>query len=108
MILRLQGSIGHALTVCLETENANQHEMSVLSEHTEGNLRNYLTDVPRQPNPSPDCGFQANQKRAVMREQVERNMSNYFKSIRISRAPETVAMICVCLERSDSPCRRQC
>ena len=49
-----KGSIGHAFTVCLHTENQNQarfspvsrHEVSVLIELTLGHLRCRLTDVP--------------------------------------------------------------
>ena len=59
---RLKGSIGHAFTVCIRTENQNQmsfypfvlHEISVLIELTLGHLRYRLTDVPPQPNSQPD------------------------------------------------------
>ena len=55
------GSIGHALTVCIHTENQNQvsfspfglREISVLTELTLGHLRYYLADVPPQPNSPP-------------------------------------------------------
>ena len=57
-----KGSIGHAFTVCIHTENQNQvsfcpfalHEISVLIELTLGHLRYRLTDVPPQPNSPPD------------------------------------------------------
>ena len=58
-----KGSIGHAFTVCIHTENQNQvsfypfvpHEISVLIELTLGHLCYLLTDVPPQPNsPSVD------------------------------------------------------
>ena len=60
--LRPKGSIGHAFTVCIHTENQNQvsfypfvlHEISVLIELTLGHLRYHLTDVPPQPNSPPD------------------------------------------------------
>lgn len=60
--LRTKGSIGHAFTVCIRTENQNQvsiypfvlHEISVLNELTLGHLRYLLTDVPPQPNSPPD------------------------------------------------------
>ena len=60
---RSKGSIGHALTVCIRTENQNQtsfypfvlHEISVLVELVLGHLRYLLTDVPPQPNSPPDC-----------------------------------------------------
>ena len=58
---KTKGSIGHAFTVCVRTENQNQvsfypcvlHEISVLIELTLGHLRNHLTDVPPQPNSQP-------------------------------------------------------
>ena len=57
-----KGSIGHAFTVCIRTENQNQvgfypfvpHEISVLIEPTLGHLCYRLTDVPPQPNSPPD------------------------------------------------------
>jgi hypothetical protein len=53
-----KGSIGHAFTVCIRTENQNQegfypfilHEISVLIEPSLGHLCYLLTDVPPQPN----------------------------------------------------------
>ncbi|CAN6967532.1 unnamed protein product [Brassica rapa subsp. trilocularis] len=59
---RSKGSIGHAFTVCIRTENQNQtsfypfvpHEISVLVELILGHLRYLLTDVPPQPNSPPD------------------------------------------------------
>ena len=63
--LKTKGSIGHAFTVCIHTENQNQvsfypfvlHEISVLIELTLGHLRYHLTDVPPQPNSPPDYVF---------------------------------------------------
>jgi hypothetical protein len=60
-----KGSIGHAFTVCIRTENQNQmsfypfvpHEISVLVELILGHLRYRLTDVPPQPNSPPDNVF---------------------------------------------------
>ncbi len=60
--LKSKGSIGHAFTVCIHTENQNQmsffpfdlHEISVLIELILGHLRYLLTDVPPQPNSPPD------------------------------------------------------
>ena len=60
--LKTKGSIGHAFTVCIHTENQNQmsfypfvpHEISVLIELILGHLRYLLTDVPPQPNSPPD------------------------------------------------------
>ena len=61
--LKTKGSIGHAFTVCIHTENQNQrsfypsvlHEISVLIELLLGHLCYRLTDVPPQPNSPPDC-----------------------------------------------------
>ena len=61
--LKTKGSIGHAFTVCIHTENQNQrsfypsvpHEISVLVELLLGHLCYRLTDVPPQPNSPPDC-----------------------------------------------------
>jgi len=57
-----KGSIGHAFTVCIHTENQNQmsfypsvqREISVLTELILGRLRYLFTDVPPQPNSLPD------------------------------------------------------
>ena len=62
---KAKGSIGHAFTVCIHTENQNQvsfypfvlHEISVLIELTLGHLRYHLTDLPPQPNSQPDSVF---------------------------------------------------
>jgi hypothetical protein len=59
---KTKGSIGHAFTVCIHTENPNQrsfypfvlHEISVLIELLLGHLCYRLTDVPPQPNSPPD------------------------------------------------------
>ena len=59
---KTKGSIGHAFTVCIRTENRNQasfypsvpREISVLAELALGHLRYRLTDVPPQPNSPPD------------------------------------------------------
>ena len=64
-----KGSIGHAFTVCIRTENRNQasfspfglHEISVLIELAVGHLRCCLTDVPPQPNSPPDSVFRSGQ-----------------------------------------------
>ena len=57
-----KGSVGHAFTVGIHTENPNQmsfypsapREISVLSELILGHLCYRLTDVPPQPNSPPD------------------------------------------------------
>ena len=64
-----KGSLGHAFTVCIHTENQNQGgfspygqlEISVLNEPPLGHLRYYLTDVPPQPNSPPDNVFNPDQ-----------------------------------------------
>ena len=64
-----KGSLGHAFTVCIHTENQNQggfspyglHEISVLVEPPLGHLRYRLTDVPPQPNSPPDYVFNLDQ-----------------------------------------------
>ena len=66
-----KGSIGHAFTVCIHTENQNQvsfypfvlHEISVLIELTLGHLRYRLTDVPPQPNSPPNNVLDSNRAR---------------------------------------------
>ena len=58
-----KGSLGHAFTVCIHTENQNQasicpsalREVSVLAELALGHLRYHLTDVPPQSNSPPDA-----------------------------------------------------
>ena len=67
-----KGSIGHAFTVCIRTENQNQmsfypfvlHEISVLVELILGHLRYLLTDVPPQPNSPPDNVFHLDHHRS--------------------------------------------
>ena len=69
---RSKGSIGHAFTVCIRTENQNQmsfypfvpHEISVLVELILGHLRYLLTDVPPQPNSPPDNVFHLDRRAA--------------------------------------------
>ena len=66
---RTKGSIGHAFTVCIRTENQNQasfspfglQEISVLIELALGHLRYLLTDVPPQPNSPPDTVLRTDQ-----------------------------------------------
>ena len=66
---KTKGSIGHAFTVCIHTENQNQssfypfvlHEISVLIELDLGHLCYRLTDVPPQPNSPPDAVIRVDQ-----------------------------------------------
>jgi len=63
--LKTKGSIGHAFTVCIHTENQNQmsfypfvlHEISVLIELILGHLCFLIADVPPQPNSPPGNVF---------------------------------------------------
>ena len=62
ILLGRRGSVGHAFTVRIRTENRNQvsfspsspREISGLTELTLGHLRYLLTDVPPQPNSPSD------------------------------------------------------
>ena len=71
---KAKGSIGHAFTVCIRTENQNQmsfypfvlHEISVLVELILGHLRYLLTDVPPQPNSPPDNVFHLDRRQAAL------------------------------------------
>ncbi|TXG61733.1 hypothetical protein EZV62_013096 [Acer yangbiense] len=66
---RSKGSIGHAFTIRIHTENQNQTsfypfvplEISILVELILGHLRYLLTDVPPQPNSPPDNVFRPDQ-----------------------------------------------
>ena len=70
-LVKSKGSIGHAFTVCIRTENQNQvsfcpfalREVSVLAELALGHLRYLLTDVPPQSNSPPDTVFRADRSR---------------------------------------------
>ena len=72
---KAKGSIGHAFTVCIHTENQNQvsfypfvlHEISVLIELTLGHPRYLLTDVPPQPNSPPDNVFHLDRQQAALK-----------------------------------------
>jgi hypothetical protein len=67
-ISQFKGSIGHAFTVCIHTENQNQgsfypfvlREISVLAELPLGHLCYCLKDIPPQSNSPPEAVFRAN------------------------------------------------
>ena len=69
-LVKSKGSIGHAFTVRIRTENRDQvsfcpfalREISVLTELTLGHLRYLLTDVPPQSNSPPDTVFRADRR----------------------------------------------
>lgn len=73
--LKTKGSIGHAFTVCIHTENQNQmsfypfvlHEISVLIELILGHLRYLLADVPPQPNSPPDYVFVTDSRTSALK-----------------------------------------
>ena len=73
-LVKPKGSIGHAFTVCIRTENQNQvsfcpfalREVSVLTELTLGHLRYHLTDVPPQSNSPPDTVLRADRARGEL------------------------------------------
>jgi len=77
---KAKGSLGHAFTVCIHTENQNQvsfypyvpHEISVLIELTLGHLRYRLTGMPPQPNSPTDGVFCACHKSLLLEADPER------------------------------------
>ena len=78
-VLKTKGSIGHAFTVCIRTENQNQRsfspfglqEISVLFELLLGHLCYCLTDVPPQPNSPPDYVFRLDPSSQAKRLKLE-------------------------------------
>ena len=76
---RAKGSIGHAFTVCIRTENQNQesfypfvlHEISVLIELSLGHLRYLFTDVPPQPNSPSDSVSRSDHRRTGLNPEGE-------------------------------------
>jgi len=83
-----KGSLGHAFTVCIHTENQNQGgfcpyallEISVLNEPPFGYLRYCLTDVPPQPNSPPDNVFD-----------VDQFAKNFYSRNRVVRLASTLS-----------------
>ncbi|KAK0039384.1 hypothetical protein Bpfe_031177 [Biomphalaria pfeifferi] len=83
-LLKSKGSIGHAFTVCIRTENQNQasfcpfalREVSVLAELALGHLRYLLTDVPPQSNSPPDTVFRADRDRPPPAPPGEEGLTN--------------------------------
>jgi hypothetical protein len=73
-VRQTKGSLGHAFTVYIRTENLNQisfypfvpHEISVLIELILGHLCYHLTDVPPQPNSPPDSVSDKDREPSVM------------------------------------------
>ncbi len=70
-LLKAKGSLGHAFTVCICTENQNQlsfspyglQEISVLFELNIGQLRYCLAVVPPQPNHQLNSVFRFDRRR---------------------------------------------
>ncbi len=92
-----KGSIGHAFTVCIRTENQNQegfypfilHEISVLIEPSLGHLCYLLTDVPPQPNSPPDNVFNLDLKnRGLENDTPEQAPKHHYQSILPRLTPE--------------------
>ena len=92
-LLKRKGSIGHAFTVCIRTENQNQvsfspfglQEISVLFELTLGHLRYRLTDVPPQPNSPPDYVFHTDRQQAALKLELPmRGSSNGISKMTVS------------------------
>ena len=85
-VLKTKGSIGHAFTVCIHTENQNQrsfypfvlHEISVLIELLLGHLCYCLTDVPPQPNSPP--GYVIRLRHRACRFRARNNSSRCVRS----------------------------
>ena len=83
-LLKSKGSIGHAFTVCIRTENQDQvsfypfalREVSVLSELTLGHLRYLFTDVPPQSNEPPGTVFGADRRPRPPRRPSERRLNS--------------------------------
>ncbi|EKX37989.1 hypothetical protein GUITHDRAFT_158534 [Guillardia theta CCMP2712] len=98
------GSIGHAFTVCIHTENQNQvsfypfvlHEISVLIELTLGHPRYLLTDVPPQPNSPPDNVFRLD-RTGVLKSRNDDEAFGYLKRVIVTPAvyPRLVEFHCV-------------
>ncbi|KMS95147.1 hypothetical protein BVRB_011850 [Beta vulgaris subsp. vulgaris] len=92
---RSKGSLGHAFTVRIRTENQNQtsfypsvpREISVLVELILGHLRYLLTDVPPQPN-SPHDNVLLPDRPAKRTLGLKRGSKNNVKSTGISLAPK--------------------
>ena len=84
---KTKGSIGHAFTVCIHTENQNQgsfypfvlHEISVLIELPFGHPRYLLADVPPQPNSPSENVFNLDRRT----KRVQRHRRGGVRSARI-------------------------
>ena len=82
---RPKGSIGHAFTVYIRSENQNQasfspfslREISVLTELALGHLRYRLADVPPQPNSPLDYVFRVSQQQSCLKAKTIRNGHQY-------------------------------
>ncbi|CAN7055005.1 unnamed protein product [Brassica oleracea var. botrytis] len=91
------GSIGHAFTLHIRTENQNQtsfypfvpHEISVLVELILGHLRYLLTDVPPQPNSPPDNVLRPDRQAEASLGRIPRVRTSYELAVRRpKKAPE--------------------
>ncbi len=90
--LHTKGSIGHAFTVCIHTENQNQrsfypfvlHEISVLIELLLGHLRYHFTDVPPQPNSPPVYVFRVDPATSRARTVQGKKQSNRNRPVQLN------------------------
>ena len=95
-----KGSLSHAFTVCIYTENQNQisfypyvlHEISVLIELILGHLRYFLTDVPPQPNSPPDNVFKLGQKSRGHERKKKRFLNAFFLVVNRSNTADTACL----------------
>ena len=111
-LLKSKGSIGHAFTVCIRTENQNQvsfcpfalREVSVLAELTLGHLRYLLTDVPPQSNSPPDTVFRADRPPGGPGELNARTRGVAARSPLHRISKETMKVVVFQLRRSSHLC----
>ena len=93
-----KGSIGHAFTVRIGTEDRNQEsfypfvpsQISVLTELSLGHLRCFLTDVPPQPNSPP--GYVTVKEDCVTQSSPENKCCHLFPFHPLSRASSRVVV----------------
>ena len=84
-IRQTRGSLGHAFTAYIHTENISQisicpytlREISVLSELILGHLCYYLTDVPPQPNSPPDSVISEDLTEVIKSRKPDGNPNSY-------------------------------
>ena len=108
---KTKGSIGHAFTVCIHTENQNQrsfypfvlHEISVLIELLLGHLCYRLTDVPPQPNSPPDFVSRVDYSQHECMSLKSRNKYLFTGTIRYNEISKLTSGVVVFHRRFASP-----